>query len=368
MFSLSMLDGLNRTLTSAGYDENPLSAVLVNMLTSYLGQGFPTLGGQIARTIDRDRHVNYIDKNSSRPATLDRFIQGSVMSKIPGLNSQRAEYIDEWGRTDTTQSAMLRAFENFLSPGYINLVKTTTVDSELQRLADVTSNTDVLPAAPAKYFTVNNARKDLTADEYVAYSQTRGQRAYELMSELINGAAYQSMTDEAKAIAVANVYEYATQTAKHDLVPEYKTDAWISAARDMTGASVADAIVLRTLGKVDPENDTTKSVVGMTWLTDEDKGALLASGYYADKSFTDPRRSGYEYALDTTQQTREVEIYNELFEKAYDRLVSTGRWERANADARAELIDTLQTDVRADTREQMSRELKSNGVKSTKKD
>ncbi|MEG2185560.1 MAG: hypothetical protein RRY12_12840, partial [Cloacibacillus sp.] len=368
MFSLSMLDGLNRTLTSAGYDENPLSAVIVNMLTSYLGQGFPTIGGQIARTMDAERRVSYIDKNSKRPATLDRFIQSSVMAKIPVLNSQRAEYVDRWGRTDSTQSVILRAFENFLSPGYFNMVKATAVDCELQRLADAIGDTSVLPASAAKYFTVDKVRKDLTADEYVEYSKTRGQTAYALMSELVNGAAYQSMTEEAKAMAVTNVYEYATQSAKHDLAPEYRADAWVSAVRGTTGASAVDAIVLRTLAKVNPEENTIQSVVGMTWLTDEARGALLNSGYYADKSFADPRRSGYQYSLNADQQAREVEIYNELFTKTYDRLTGTNRWERADADERAELIASLQSEARTDTREQLARELKSGGVKSTKKD
>ena len=89
MFQLSMLDGLNQTLTSAGYSDNPLSAVAASTLTSYFGQAVPTLLGQVARTVDDTRRMTYVDKNEDTIDTLDRTVQYN-MTKIPGASKNLA--------------------------------------------------------------------------------------------------------------------------------------------------------------------------------------------------------------------------------------------------------------------------------------
>ena len=110
------------------------------------------------------------------------------------------------------------------------------------------------------------------------------------------------------------------------------------------------------------------AVVGMDWLTDDDRGNLIASTYYSDRNVTDPRRSGYEYVLTEANQTREVQIYNELFDTAYAKLLDSYKWKRAETDEEmAELLNEMMGEVRAETRKQLAGELRQAGVSSTEK-
>jgi hypothetical protein len=61
MVELSVLQGVSDALNNAKYtDDNPFVTVPTGMLTSYLGQALPTLGGQLARLIDNEQKKVYI--------------------------------------------------------------------------------------------------------------------------------------------------------------------------------------------------------------------------------------------------------------------------------------------------------------------
>ena len=239
IMSLSMLDGLNTVLSADDYVEGPakIATLATTAAGSYAGQGLPTIMGQLARTIDGTRHSTYVDKNSKIPADLQYFWQASVQSKIPGYLSQKMDYVDEWGRKDYgEESVLLRAVENFLSPGYLSQIYTTATDDELQRLADVTGDTSVLPTKAAKYFTANGVKKNLTAEEYEAMQIDRGQTSFSLMTKLINDRRYQRLTDAEKAKAVSYIYDYAGNVAKYHIDPTYNLHnqgVWMEEAEAM---------------------------------------------------------------------------------------------------------------------------------------
>ena len=223
MMSLSMLDGLNNVLSSASYadDSQKLATVASSAFTSYLGQAFPTLLGQVARSVDGTRRSTYIDKNSPVPTAIQRFVQSSVQNKIPVWESQKIPYIDVWGREDTNDSKVLGALENFLSPSYINVVNTTDVDETLRELYDKTKENSVLPSQVGKYFSVNGERKDLTPDEYVSYAKDVGSTKYTLLAQLFADPRYMALTDEQKAKAISKIYSYATAVGKYHIDQNY---------------------------------------------------------------------------------------------------------------------------------------------------
>lgn len=223
MMSLSMLDGLNNVLSSASYadDSQKLATVASSAFTSYLGQAFPTLLGQVARSLDGTRRSTYIDKNSPVPTAIQRFVQSSVQNKIPVWESQKIPYIDVWGREDTNDSKVLGALENFLSPSYINVVNTTDVDETLRELYDKTKENSVLPSQVGKYFSVNGERKDLTPDEYVSYAKDVGSTKYTLLAQLFADPRYMALTDEQKAKAISKIYSYATAVGKYHIDQNY---------------------------------------------------------------------------------------------------------------------------------------------------
>ena len=59
MMSLSMLDGLNNTISAASYasDSDKLATVATSAFGSYVGQAMPTILGQFARSIDGTRRT-----------------------------------------------------------------------------------------------------------------------------------------------------------------------------------------------------------------------------------------------------------------------------------------------------------------------
>ncbi|MBR2582309.1 MAG: hypothetical protein IKD61_02830, partial [Oscillospiraceae bacterium] len=239
MLSLSMLDGLNNVLSSASYadDSRKLPTIGASALTSYLGQAFPTIAGQLARSIDGTRRSTYVDKNSPVPSAIQRFVQSSVQSKTPGWESQKIPYIDQWGREDTVNSKALGALENFFSPSYINLVHTTDVDEALRELYDATKDSSVLPArVQNRVVKVNGEDRYFTADQFVDISKYVGTTKYTMLTQLFSDPRYMRLTDEQTAKAVAKVYDYANTTGKYYIWNDYNLHGqgkWMEEMYDM---------------------------------------------------------------------------------------------------------------------------------------
>lgn len=224
MMSLSMLDGLNNVLSSASYadDSQKLLTIGASAFTSYVGQAFPTIAGQLARSMDGTRRATYVDKNSKWPGAIQRFVQSSVQSKTPGWEEQKIPYIDQWGREDTVNSKALGALENFFSPSYINLVHTTDVDETLKNLYEATGESGVLPARiQNRKVSVNGEDRYLTAEQFVDISRYAGSTKYNMLAQLFSDPRYQALTDEQKVKAVGKVYDYANYTGKYYIWNDY---------------------------------------------------------------------------------------------------------------------------------------------------
>ena len=228
MMSLSMLDGLNSVLTTASYSKGnqKIAEIGKSMFTSYLGQFVPTIAGQAARSVDGTRRQTYVDKNSVIPPAAQRFIQSSVQNKVPFWESQKAPYVDQWGRQSTTSSKLLSAAENFFAPWYRSMVNTTYVDEQLTALhnskeLDSTEKNSILPSLPGKDFKVAGETKYLTADEYVSYATDIGQTKYTLLSSLLSDPRYLNLTDTEKAKAISYIYKYANAVGKYHLDNRY---------------------------------------------------------------------------------------------------------------------------------------------------
>ena len=248
VLSLSMLSGLNDTLSSVSYGDNGISDIAANVLASYFGQAVPTLFGQAARTVDGTRRTTYTDKNMDIPSDLQYFFQKN-QNKIPAASMLSQPYIDLWGREDTQENILIRAFENFVSPGYLNAVETSAVEQELVFIYEETGDAGVFPSKAAKYFQVDGQRKDLTAQEYTMFAKAKGQKAYSLLWEMMATQAYREASAQEKAELIADVYEYATVFGKTQ-VSAYSTNGWKAKAlqADQNGESVVEVILNRKRG------------------------------------------------------------------------------------------------------------------------
>lgn len=291
MFELTMLQGFNSTIKSAMYNENNVfSAVGGNMLQSYVGQYIPTLLGQTARTFDRYRRKVYVDQN--RETLFQRFGQ-KQMAKIPGLSQKLLPMTDVWGRRVGKESLALRAFENFLSPGYLEKVNVTDVDKEINRLFEETGDLSVLPSYPKSSFTMDKKTRYFTAEEFGEFSELRGQTAFQEIGKLIRSVDYRILEDEDRAKAVKALYDYATAYAKSETT-EYElkgTDEKIyMASRKGISPGKYVAIHLRDVASQEKMADVLRVTPG---LTDEQRAYLWALQNRKWKPKNNPFIRGY---------------------------------------------------------------------------
>ena len=118
MFNLSMLQGINSSIKTVRYSDNPTIDLAANTVSGYLGQGIPTILGQTARTVDTTRRNSYYTpKDSAAGKLIDKTIKKTA-AKIPGVSMLLEPYIDKWGNEQVADNWVLNAFENFASPGY----------------------------------------------------------------------------------------------------------------------------------------------------------------------------------------------------------------------------------------------------------
>lgn len=229
MIQMSMLQGVNDTLDSVKYSGNSLGQVALNTILSYAMQGLTnTMLGQAERTFEDRRYSTFLDADTQTGKTLQSKF-GKSLAKIPGIDYNQVEYVDAWGRTEYSGGLGARAFENFLSPGYLSKQNSTEVDNELQRLYDA-GQTNVFPSRITMSQTVNvyNDKgkkledRALTKDEYVQYQKVMGQTSLELVKDLMKSPVYQGMSDDAKAEAISDIYSYAKRMAAMAVEPSAK--------------------------------------------------------------------------------------------------------------------------------------------------
>jgi hypothetical protein len=347
---LSMLSGLNDTLKSAKWDDNPFGSVVQSMASGYVSQGLPTLMGQLARSFTENRRTTYVDKNSDIPQPIQRWLQTNVMGKVPGLNNKRAEYIDTWGRKDTTQSFLLRVFDNMLSPGYRNEIEITPVDAELQRLAKEVG-TGVLVSPAERSIEFNNEKHNLTAEQYETYAKIRGNSTFALLNDLFNSVAYQGLTDEEKAKAVSVLKDYGNVLGKQAVFPEYDpdTDNWAEKCDGDNNRLINMALLKAEASArditVSNNGNFYRMVINTPWLTPVEQGYAMAQQYTTTSQTVYTRKGGPTYEL-TNERKQELYRYIRLvFPGYYNELVATGKWQNANDEQKLELLSSLRSEV-----------------------
>ena len=231
IFDMTMLQGVNSAIQAAGYDpSNSISGVGKQVLTNYLGQATPTILGQLARTIDGTRRTVYDNKNNNIPKFAEEFVQRQA-AKFPGASYLLQPYVDAWGRESEKKPIGQRAFENFLSPGYISKRNVTPADQEIGELYQATGDRAVLPSVANKDFNVDNEKLNLTARQYTDFSKARGQTAKELIEAVAQNGDYKQLDYSDQVDIITDIYDYANAFAKTK-VSGYQLDGWIKKAYD----------------------------------------------------------------------------------------------------------------------------------------
>ena len=352
--ALSMLDGLNSTLNSiaTAQENSSLSTLAGSMLMSYVSQGMPTIFGQIARSIDSDRRTTYVDKNSTVPAALQKFIQKSIQAKVPGWESQRMAYVDEWGRTDSPDTALQtlwKVFENFVSPGYGNKIVSTSVDDELRRLYEVTKDNAVLPNKGSKYLVNEGERKDYTAKEYEEFSKVRGATAFNILTEIFATSEYQEMDDENKKKIIDSVYSYADSVAKQEILPEMEMKArWMDTAKAI---GPANYILIKSDIDDSKTNEKLFSYLASNPRLNESQIAtIISQKYAAPDEVKSVSSNGYIYSLTEEDEDAMSDIFAEVVNERLSELRKDPAYLNADSKEQGRLINDLYSQAREDTK------------------
>lgn len=230
VYNLTMLDSINSVFDADSPSEAGLTA-----LQNYLGQFVPTILGQITRTIDPVRRANYTDKNSWIPADVQYFLN-KQRNKIPGLSTLSTPYVDAFGRQDVSNNFWLRAFENFISPGYLNDLQEDNVTALIDQVAKE-SGEDVFPSSVAKYISVSGERKNLTAEQWTQYQTQAGRDLYAALDALSKDADFAGLEPAYQAKAIKNATQYAVKKAQQALYPDVSAAKWITKAETVPEAA-----------------------------------------------------------------------------------------------------------------------------------
>lgn len=220
MFEMSMLSGVNDLLDSVSFvqDTNTIWPLLASAATSYLSQYIPTLFGQIERTFFEDtRQSTYTDKDAFLPTDVQYAISQAA-NKLPGVEYQQVNYIDAWGRKESTGSLAERAFNNFLNPAYVSKDASTSVDDKLQAIYDATGGEyNVFPERVTMNTTVNG-EKFTDPEVYEQYATALGQKRLELVEDFFNSSTAEALTPQQQGAIIEKLYDYAKQVTQQELM------------------------------------------------------------------------------------------------------------------------------------------------------
>lgn len=264
-----------QTLTDIfGGNGTPAENIADTFLEAPLGW-IPAQLGAAARIGDTTQRVTY--DNTSK---LNNIIN-QAKSKIPGLSQTLPVAYDTWGnpikRQDSTGEA---ALANLLNPGQIGNIMETPIDDEINDLYASTGDAAVFPKKAAWSYKINGETVKLNSEQYSEYQRIMGQNAYGMASALINSASYNNMSDDQKAGAIADLYNFADALAKtellgYDIESSQTYKKMYEIYQDKGAAGVATFLGIKQSMDSNKAEDKVAAVADIPG-SDEDKGYYLS--------------------------------------------------------------------------------------------
>lgn len=264
-----------QTLTDIfGGNGTPAENIADTFLEAPLGW-IPAQLGAAARIGDTTQRVTY--DNTSK---LNNIIN-QAKSKIPGMSQALPVAYDTWGnpikRQDSTGEA---ALANLLNPGQIGNIRETPIDDEINDLYASTGDAAVFPKKAAWSYNINGETVKLNSEQYSEYQRIMGQNAYGMASALINSASYNNMSDDQKAGAIEELYNFADALAKtellgYDIESSQTYKKMYEIYQDKGAAGVATFLGIKQSMDSNKAEDKVAAVADIPG-SDEDKGYYLS--------------------------------------------------------------------------------------------
>jgi hypothetical protein len=277
----SMMSSLDDLIANWSYADNKATYLIDDVVTSYLGQYVPTIGGKIASTMDETVRRSYTEPGTGQVSSDAQYFLQSIMKKVPGVRNQLQPSVDLWGNEKSNGSFEERLFQSFVSPGILRTTDTGPIDREIRHLAEATGDSSVYPKEAEKSFAVNGERKDLTAEEYTQYAKVLGQTRYKTIQSLMEDPAYNRLSYDDKAKAISYAYQYATAIGKQ-AVSAYKPADSSFAKGAINSSLPIESYILYQIDSDRNHNGSTDSVESattlqeLTGITNRQRGAAWA--------------------------------------------------------------------------------------------
>lgn len=215
LVEMSFLSGLNDTFEALKTNDygGAIGSLAINTGLGYASQILPTVGGQIARTIDPYRRDTSYTEATGFEGQLEKFAQ-KAQAKIPVLSQRLPEYIDNRGEAERNFSDLpsffFNAAEQFVSPGYGQPFTAEPIDKERQRLNDATGESAVLPDYINGKVKYDGKDYRMTDEERNAYKTTYGRIQSQLGDEIVQSEAYKNLPEDSnKAKILSYLRDYA---------------------------------------------------------------------------------------------------------------------------------------------------------------
>ena len=230
LIETSMLQGVRDTLeTAATYAQNNeamniLPLLAYNTATGYATQGIPTLGGQIARTVDPTRRSTYTDQEGVA-GVLDRQVK-KQMNKIPGASMLNQPYVDTYGREQQNgpfNNPLARLGYQMFSPGYLTNINETDADRISREAYEVGNVANTLPKWQSKFKDAEGNR--VSPEDYTTASKAYGQANYEIREALANDEWFNSLEGTQKEEIVKGINTIAEHVGNAAIDPNYTKDS-----------------------------------------------------------------------------------------------------------------------------------------------
>ena len=221
VLNLSMLSSLNNALDTQFATGNPISTVAKQTMQGYVGQYLPTVGAQLARTIQGETTTTTATDKSTTLRGVKREAN-ALKNKVPFLADTNAVKVNVWGETEKKTSGrdyLSAAAQNMLNPGSLKALGETPVDKELKRLKAKGADDSILPnMKPTGYtYPIGDEEINVTPDEYSKMQITAGKDAKKRLEKLFDSNRYKNMTMDEKEKAISGIYTDAKKKAKVEM-------------------------------------------------------------------------------------------------------------------------------------------------------
>lgn len=201
-FNMSMMQNVKKLLGGAG----STTESLLGLPWEYVQQAWPSIFGQVAKTVD-DTRRSYYDPNKWKQ-TLN-----VLKSRIPGVSQTLEPALNVWGE-EQKQGGII---QQFINPGYGKERSDDPVTLEVARLHAEFGDNDMLPKA-AQNFIIGGVRTELTPQQMTEFQRTMGQANYQDIKKLIESSSYQRISDENKVKKIKKIVNNNYEEAKRAII------------------------------------------------------------------------------------------------------------------------------------------------------